>query len=361
LNSYLTTQGLSKSYGNHVVLRNLNIKVNRGEFFFLLGPSGCGKTTLLRLLSGLISPDEGIITLNGVQIQSIPAHKRDVNTVFQNYALFPHLSVFQNVSFGLKMKNIPDNQIRKTVFDMLDLVGLDSFADRMPSELSGGQMQRVALARALANKPAVLLLDEPLGALDVKLRKQMQYELRRIQKDLGTTFVCVTHDQEEALSIGDRIALMNNGMIEQMGTPRELYKMPVNHFVCDFLGEANFFDVYNPRTVNGITQFEIEANGSTITIGSNQMVDTDYVFSLRPEDIHLFQRKSSIPEGYNSIQLNIRELRFVGPFYEIEGTLSSGKVVTAKVIGSHAEISVLDSTEVYACWSPSNGMVIKRP
>jgi spermidine/putrescine transport system ATP-binding protein len=230
-----------KRYGTQVALRGLDLEIRDGEFFCLLGPSGCGKTTTLNLIGGFVSLTEGEIWIQGRRIHELPPHKRPVNTVFQSYALFPHMNVLENVRFGLKMDRVPRAQSTARVEEALALVGLDDFGDRMPVQLSGGQQQRVAVARALVKRPAVLLLDEPLGALDLKLRQRLQIELSQIHRDVGTTFVYVTHDQEEAMSMADRIAVMNDGRIEQLGTPEEVYRRPASRFVADFIGDSNFF------------------------------------------------------------------------------------------------------------------------
>jgi ABC-type Fe3+/spermidine/putrescine transport system ATPase subunit len=230
-----------KRYGTQVALRGLDLEIRDGEFFCLLGPSGCGKTTTLNLIGGFVSLTEGEIWIQGRRIHELPPHKRPVNTVFQSYALFPHMNVLENVRFGLKMDRVPRAQSTARVEEALALVGLDDFGDRMPAQLSGGQQQRVAVARALVKRPAVLLLDEPLGALDLKLRQRLQIELSQIHRDVGTTFVYVTHDQEEAMSMADRIAVMNDGRIEQLGTPEEVYRRPASRFVADFIGDSNFF------------------------------------------------------------------------------------------------------------------------
>lgn len=240
---HLVIEGVHKHYGDHAVLTDIQLSIREGEFFFLLGPSGCGKTTLLRILAGLLEPDRGRILLDGADITHTRPHLRDLHTVFQHYALFPHLTVADNIAFGLRMGKEPESVIRKKVSEALNLVKLDGLEHRKPTELSGGQSQRVALARALVNEPSVLLLDEPLGALDVKLRQQMQLELKQLQRRLHTTFVCVTHDQEEALSLGDRIAVMDQGVVQQIGTPAELYHRPINRFVCEFLGTANILEL----------------------------------------------------------------------------------------------------------------------
>ena len=241
-NAIIDLKNISVSFGNNQVLKNLNLYIRDKEFITLLGPSGCGKTTTLRIIAGFVEPDEGEVIFEGKKINSVPPHKRQVNTIFQRYALFPHLNVYENVAFGLRIKKIPEKQIKETVEEMLALVNLTGFNKRNINSLSGGQQQRVAIARALAVKPRVLLLDEPLGALDLKLRKDMQAELKNIQQRLGITFIYVTHDQEEALSMSDTVVVMDNGVIQQIGTPLDIYNEPKNAFVADFIGESNILD-----------------------------------------------------------------------------------------------------------------------
>src|SRR6187551_1212745 len=239
----IALEGVSKRFGKAEAVRDVSLEIAEGEFFSLLGPSGCGKTTTLRMIAGFEIPDEGRIVLQGTDVTTVFSNKRPVNMVFQQYALFPHMSIYDNVAFGLKVKGVPRKEHRGRVLEILRVVALEGLERRKPRQLSGGQQQRVALARALVNQPAALLLDEPLGALDVKLRKHMQLELKRIQSELGTTFVYVTHDQEEALAMSDRIAVMNGGEVEQTGTPREIYERPQTAFVADFIGSLNALDV----------------------------------------------------------------------------------------------------------------------
>ncbi|MGZ4296143.1 MAG: ABC transporter ATP-binding protein, partial [Solirubrobacteraceae bacterium] len=236
-------RGVSKHYRDLVALAPLDLEIREGEFFCLLGPSGCGKTTTLNLIGGFVEASGGEILIQGRRADRVPPHKRNVNTVFQNYALFPHLTVGDNVAFGLRMARVSRREARPRIDEALALVGLSELADRLPAELSGGQQQRVAVARALVNRPAVLLLDEPLGALDLKLRKRLQIELSQIHREVGTTFVFVTHDQEEAMAMADRIGVMNEGRLEQVGSPEEIYRRPATRFVADFIGESNFLEV----------------------------------------------------------------------------------------------------------------------
>ncbi len=238
----LELQNVTKFFGTNKVLDDIDLTINDGEFLTLLGPSGCGKTTLLRLIAGFERPTNGKIIMNGKEISHLPPNRRAVNTIFQQYALFPHMTVFENVAFGLQMKGLPKEEIEQEVFKALEIVKMNTFYTRRPSELSGGQQQRVAIARAFINQPKILLLDEPLSALDYKLRQEMQIELKELQRQLGVTFVFVTHDQEEALSMSDRIVVMNEGIIEQADTPTRIYEEPCNMFVAKFVGEINVFD-----------------------------------------------------------------------------------------------------------------------
>jgi ABC-type Fe3+/spermidine/putrescine transport system ATPase subunit len=236
----ISLRGISKTYGDRPALRGIDLDIADGEFFCLLGPSGCGKTTTLNLIGGFVAPSAGSIHIRGRQVDRLPPHQRDANTVFQSYALFPHMTVEQNVGFGLRMAKVERGAARSRVAEALELVGLADEARRLPAELSGGQQQRVAVARALVNRPAVLLLDEPLGALDLKLRKRLQLELAEIHREVGTVFVYVTHDQHEALALADRIAVMRAGRVEQIGSPSEIYMRPRSRFVAEFIGESNF-------------------------------------------------------------------------------------------------------------------------
>ena len=235
-------RGVTKRYGDNVALKAFDLDIRDGEFFCLLGPSGCGKTTTLNLIGGFVGPTTGEILIRDARVDRLPPHRRPVNTVFQSYALFPHMTVRDNVAFGLKMARVPKHEAGTRIAEALELVGLEQHGDRLPGQLSGGQQQRVAVARALVNRPAVLLLDEPLGALDLKLRKRLQVELAQIHRDVGTTFVYVTHDQEEAMAMATRIAVMNEGRVEQVGEPGEIYNRPTSRFVADFIGESNFLE-----------------------------------------------------------------------------------------------------------------------
>ncbi len=262
--SAIALESVTKRYGGHVAVDDVSLDIGEGEFFSLLGPSGCGKTTSLRMIAGFVNPDAGRVLLRGQDVTGVPPNKRPVNMVFQQYALFPHMSVFDNVAFGLSVKGVPRKEHRERVEELLRVVSLDGYEKRRPRQLSGGQQQRVALARALVNRPAALLLDEPLGALDVKLRKQMQLELKRIQHELGTTFVYVTHDQEEALAMSDRIAVMNDGQVEQIGSPREIYEAPASDFVADFVGTINVLELAGGRETVRPERVKILAHGGRL-------------------------------------------------------------------------------------------------
>lgn len=298
---------ITVKYGDNVVLDKLNLYINKKEFITLLGPSGCGKTTTLRCIAGFIEPDSGDIIFEGKKINDVPPHKRKVNTIFQRYALFSHLNVYENIAFGPKLQKKSKDEIRHTVAQMLELVNLKGFEKRSIDSLSGGQQQRVAIARALANNPHVLLLDEPLGALDLKLRKDMQTELKSIQQRLGITFIYVTHDQEEALSMSDTVVVMDKGKIQQIGSPMDIYNEPVNAFVADFIGESNIVDAVMLRdyvvSFGGVT-FECLDFG----FGENAFVEA----VVRPEDIKIVE-----PGAKASLTGNITSVTFKGVHFEI--------------------------------------------
>ncbi|USD66558.1 spermidine/putrescine ABC transporter ATP-binding protein PotA [Vibrio sp. SCSIO 43136] len=289
---------IDKSFDGKQIIGNLELNVNHGEFLTILGPSGCGKTTVLRMIAGFESADSGSIQIDGQDVTDTPAEQRHVNTVFQSYALFPHMTVFDNVAFGLKMQKVPSAEIEPRVIEALKMVRLDHMAQRKPHQLSGGQQQRVAIARAVVNKPKVLLLDESLSALDYKLRKQMQIELKQLQRQLGITFIFVTHDQEEALSMSDRIIVMRDGQIEQDGTPREIYEEPKNLFVARFIGEIN---VFNTEAIERLDDKRIKANiegvESVVYYDQPVMPNDKLQVLLRPEDLRLEEIKESEEKG----------------------------------------------------------------
>ncbi len=278
--SIIKLEKINVSFGDEVILKNFSLNIRKGEFITILGPSGCGKTTTLRIIAGFLSPDSGNLFFNNKRINNVPAHKRSVNTIFQKYALFPHLNVYENVAFGLRIQKKSEEEIRQKVEEMLKMVNLSAYINRNINSLSGGQQQRVAIARALANNPKVLLLDEPLGALDLKLRKDMQAELKNIHQETGITFVLVTHDQEEALSMSDRVVVMDKGRIQQIGTPEDIYNEPKNAFVADFIGESNIIE----GTM--IEDYKVRFCGKNFECldkGFGKMAPIDVV--IRPEDI----------------------------------------------------------------------------
>ncbi|MEO8430116.1 MAG: ABC transporter ATP-binding protein [Acidobacteriota bacterium] len=319
--------GVRRRFAGHLALDDISLTVREGEFFSLLGPSGCGKTTLLRILAGLDLPDAGTVRIGGADMRDVPAYRRPVNTVFQSYALFPHLTVRDNVSFGLRMKKLPGQEIDRRVARAMELVQIGPLAGRRPSEISGGQKQRVALARALINEPQVLLLDEPLGALDSKLRKELQVELAALQRSLGMTFVYVTHDQEEALVMSDRIAVMRAGRIEQLDEARRLYEWPRTRFVGQFLGSCNIVEaVVGELSTPGA---RVESAFGPLTVGEgtfDRAPGSRVTLAIRPEKIAMLP--SSAPPGDNRIPVRIARLVYIGSetHYELE---SAGQSLTA--------------------------------
>ena len=305
-NVIIDLKNISVSFDGEQILKSINLYIRDGEFITFLGPSGCGKTTTLRIVAGFLEPDSGDVIFDGKRINGVPPHKREVNTIFQRYALFPHLNVAENIAFGLKLKKMPKDKIDKKVSEMLALVNLKGFENRNINSLSGGQQQRVAIARALAVDPKVLLLDEPLGALDLKLRKDMQNELKKIQQSLGITFIYVTHDQEEALSMSDTIVVMDSGKIQQIGTPTDIYNEPKNAFVADFIGESNIVD--------GVMKQDkvVEFSGHVFDcldggFGKNEPVDV----VVRPEDVDV------VPVSEGMLTGKVTSVTFKGVHYEI--------------------------------------------
>lgn len=305
-NNIISLQNINVAFDGERILNDISLDIGDKEFVTLLGPSGCGKTTTLRIIGGFLTPDSGSVKFEGKEINNAPPHKRNINTVFQRYALFPHLNVYENIAFGLKVKKLPEREIRSRVGKMLELVNLKGFEKRSINRLSGGQQQRVAIARALVNEPKVLLLDEPLGALDLKLRKEMQTELKRIQQSLEITFIYVTHDQEEALTMSDTVVVMNNGNIQQIGTPVDIYNEPINAFVADFIGESN---ILNGRMIRDLLveisgrEFECVDKG----FGENTPVDV----VIRPEDIKIISPDNAKITGI------VESVTFKGVHYEM--------------------------------------------
>ena len=350
-----------KQFGEAVVVDPINLEVRAGEFFSLLGPSGCGKTTTLRMIGGFEAPTSGVIELQGQDVTWLPPYKRNVNTVFQNYALFPHLTIYENVAFGLRRKGIKDVEVRSRVTDMLALVELAGFETRRPTQISGGQAQRVALARALINKPAVLLLDEPLGALDLKLRKQMQVELKRIQQEVGITFIYVTHDQEEAMTMSDRIAVMNKGRYEQLGEPEVLYERPMTRFVAGFLGVSNLL----PGAVEGNdgTYSAVRLADDTRIRAPRALVgDTANVsVGVRPEKIRLHEADVEAPAGHNHMSGVVRDASYLGVStqYQIEARGGAQITVYEQNVERATKAELWAPGEaVQLTWSPDHTFVV---
>ena len=338
-------KNISKSFGSNLVIDELDLYIRENEFVTLLGPSGCGKTTLLRIIGGFEKPDIGQVFFDGCDITKLPPNQRQVNTVFQKYALFTHMTVAENIAFGLRIKKKDDDYIKEKIRYALDLVNLPGFENRMPDSLSGGQQQRIAIARAIVNEPKVLLLDEPLGALDLKLRQEMQYELIRLKNELGITFIYVTHDQEEALTMSDTIVVMNQGYIQQIGTPEDIYNEPENAFVADFIGESNIIDgiMVRDRLVRiGGKDFECVDEG----FEENENVDV----VIRPEDVEL----GSVEGGY--ITGDVVSIIFKGVHYEIQVKSDIGITFMVQTtqnfpVGSHVGINVI----------PDNFQIMHKP
>jgi spermidine/putrescine transport system ATP-binding protein len=350
-----------KKFGEAVAVDHIDLEVVDGEFFSLLGPSGCGKTTTLRMIGGFEAPTSGLIELQGQDVTWLPPYKRNVNTVFQNYALFPHLTIFENVAFGLRRKGAKDAEVKSRVKEMLTLVELPGFEGRKPNQISGGQAQRVALARALINKPAVLLLDEPLGALDLKLRKQMQVELKRIQQEVGITFIYVTHDQEEAMTMSDRIAVMNRGRYEQLGEPEALYERPKTSFVAGFLGVSNLLPGAVEGAVDGYSAVRLADD--TVVRAPRALVgdDAQVQVGVRPEKIRLHETTSDVPTGHNHLDGVVRDASYLGVStqYLIEAR-GGARIMVYEQNVERATKAELWATgeEVQMTWSPDHTFVV---
>ena len=358
---------VSKHFHDVVAVDELSLEIQRGEFFSMLGPSGCGKTTTLRMIAGFEEASAGSIYLGGTDLTSLPPFRRDVNTVFQNYALFPHLNVYENVAFGPRRKRQPEAKVRSSVGEMLELVQLRGYDRRRPAQLSGGQQQRVALARALINHPRVLLLDEPLGALDLKLRKQMQIELKRIQTEVGITFVYVTHDQDEAMTMSDRIAVMHSGKLEQLGTPEELYERPSTEFVAGFLGVSNMLDGRVDAT-EAATARVVLTNGATVRVpaGKHTGAGTAVRVGVRPEKFRLSVGTPDRPAATDD--LNVLDGRVVDASYvgvSTQYVVEVGEGQEVAVYSQNVETSGLgeqlsSGERVRLTWKPQHSFVIPR-
>lgn len=348
---------VSKYFGGEAAVRNIDLEIREGEFFSILGPSGCGKTTTLRLIAGFEQPSQGQVFIQGRDMGPIPAHRRSVNTVFQSYALFNHMTVKDNIAFGLKIKRLGRSQLQQRVGDALRLVKMEGFANRYPQQLSGGQKQRVALARALVNRPAVMLLDEPLGALDLKLRKQMQVELTNLHRQLGITFIMVTHDQEEALSLSDRIAVMKDGDIEQVGTPSEIYDYPRTPFVADFIGDTNLLRGEVDFSDHGVLRVRTP-EGTCVLVNCSDLVPsslTSVVVSIRPEKIHLSQEAPRADE--NCYSGFVKHIMYLGTHFQCVVQLQTGECLTV-MQPNRAEHQLASETPVYVSWRPTDCLAL---
>ncbi|HEU4977064.1 MAG TPA: ABC transporter ATP-binding protein [Baekduia sp.] len=342
-------RGVSKRYGAQTALEPLDLDIHDGEFFCLLGPSGCGKTTTLNLIGGFATASSGTIAICGERVDRVPPHKRNVNTVFQSYALFPHMTVAENVGFGLKMARVTKAEALERVRESLDLVGLGEYADRYPAKLSGGQQQRVAVARALVNRPEVLLLDEPLGALDLKLRKRLQVELSQIHREVGTTFVFVTHDQEEAMAMADRIAVMHGGRLEQVATPEDIYLRPASRFVADFIGESNFIDV--ERRADGQA---VARDGSVVPAPAGEAWRRAALM-VRPECLSIADAGTSTP----GLDGSITQISFLGGTTRVTVDCPGAEVpIVAALHGSQRMTDLPAGGAVHVSWDPANAVVL---
>ena len=344
---------IHKSYGDSEVVKGIDLKVKKGEFLTLLGPSGCGKTTTLRLIAGFEELSQGSILIDGQDVGGMPPYKRMVNTVFQNYALFPNMNVYDNVAYGLKIRHMPRTEIREKVAAALDTVQLSGFEKRKIHQMSGGQKQRVAIARAIVNDPKVLLLDEPLGALDFKLRKQMQIELKRLQKQLGITFVYVTHDQEEAMTMSDRVAVMHEGLIEQIESPDGIYNRPVSRFVADFIGESNILEARISRLLpEGQAAAQADCGSFPCAAGNLSVGETVYV-CVRPE----FMQASARPVPGFSLEATVTENIFTGSLTKTVARLADGTELSLTSLADSG--ACRPGEQVYLFWDLAKGVVMK--
>jgi len=355
----IALEGVTKRFGKaEAAVRDVSLEIGEGEFFSLLGPSGCGKTTTLRMIAGFEVPDEGRIVLQGTDVTTVFSNKRPVNMVFQQYALFPHMSIYDNVAFGLKVKGVPRKEHRGRILEILRVVELEGLENRRPRQLSGGQQQRVALARALVNQPAALLLDEPLGALDVKLRKQMQLELKKIQTELGTTFVYVTHDQDEALSMSDRIAVMNHGRVEQIAGPREIYEHPTTAFVADFIGSLNALDFTVDELVGGYAVMRVgEADRVVLPVGGETNTGDSFRVAVRPERVQIGRPGDSGVDGGTRLQGTVVQVVYLGMYTQFHIETAAGRLVSHRLADELVDPPE-PTTRVSVMWEPEHTAVL---
>lgn len=345
-------EGVNKIYGSNPVVRDLNLTVDEGEFLTLLGSSGCGKTTTLRMIAGFEEPTTGTITVEGEKVEDKEPFERNVNTVFQSYALFPHMTIFDNIAYGLKMKKVPKAEIKERVLEMMDLVQLNGFEKRYPSQLSGGQKQRVAIARALINRPKVLLLDEPLGALDLKLRKQMQLELKRLQKKLNITFIYVTHDQEEALTMSDRIAVMHDGVIDQLATPTEIYEHPTTKFVATFIGETNIYDGCITSIKDGVATITLENGAVSVSCPDDFKLLEYATISVRPEKMKFSKEKV---DGFELVA-QVKDYVYVGSVLKCIVVLPNGNELKIERLAGQDLPEI--GSKCYPYWEADDAVLI---
>jgi spermidine/putrescine transport system ATP-binding protein len=355
----ISLEGVSKRFGAVEAVRNVSFDIREGEFFSLLGPSGCGKTTTLRMIGGFEQPDEGRILLRGNDVTHALPNRRNVNMVFQHYALFPHMSVGDNIAFGMRLKKVDKAEQRERVTEMLRIVRLEGLDRRKPGQLSGGQQQRVALARALVNRPAALLLDEPLGALDVKLRKQMQLELKRIQSELGTTFVYVTHDQEEALAMSDRIGVMNDGVVEQIASPREIYAHPSTAFCADFIGSLNALDFRVDEVADGHLVSRVSPTERLVVAADNGHSKGESLqLAVRPERVRVDPAERPAPKDGSRLEGVVAEVVFLGSLTQFHVDTKVGRVVSYRMNEGAGSAAIDSGRNVVLTWPAHDSSVL---
>ncbi len=350
----LELRGISKSFGQTKVLKDISLSVEKGEFITFLGPSGCGKTTMIRIIAGLENPDSGRVFLNGADVTEAEPNHRTVNTIFQNYALFPHMNVFSNIGYSLRIRHAGKDEIKRRVTDALTLVKLEGYEKRMPGELSGGQRQRVAIARAVINNPNILLLDEPLGALDLQLRRQMQTELKRLQKQLGITFIYITHDQEEAMNMSDRVVVMRDGRFEQIGTPSEIYDTPKTAFTAQFIGTSNILEGVVSSVQDDCAHMALSDGGAAIasTAGRALTVGQKATFSIRSENVNY----THTPQSGFSLSAVVSENNYTGGMLRTVLRMHGGREIISVKQGIHADAGIGEG--VYLSWEPEHAWFV---
>lgn len=355
---------ISKQFGNSIALKDVSFGIEKGEFFSLLGPSGCGKTTLLRILAGFERPEKGRVLLDGKDITNLPPNRRPINTVFQNYALFPHLSLWENIAFGLRIANRPESEIKREVEHMLSLIQMHDHAHKKPDQISGGQKQRIAIARALVNHPKILLLDEPLAALDLKLRQKMLLDLDRIHDEVGITFIFVTHDQTEAMAVSDRIAVLHKGCLEQIGTPMQIYETPKSSFVADFIGDTNFFEgVVTEMTQKDYSLLQVEAFPEILCFNDKKLSTGDTVhLSVRPEKIHISKEIPHSKPLQNQFQGIVDDIVYKGDHTHFGVKVGERKISVTKQHSRFLldEAPIKWKEPVWIWWHADDGFMLER-